>query len=128
MNGNQLILVICYFIYIFHIAAARSLYSTMAKQQGPRPLVLCGPSGSGKSTLLKKLFEEFPYTFGFSVSHTTRNPRPGETNGIHYHFVAFDEMKAAVERGEFLEHAEFSGNMYGTRFVYRCISKIRHGN
>lgn len=93
---------------------ARSVYSTMAKQQGPRPLVLCGPSGSGKSTLLKKLFEEFPETFGFSVSHTTRQPRPGEENGVHYHFVPFDEMKVAVERGEFLEHAEFSGNMYGT--------------
>lgn len=97
------------------ISVARSFYSTMAKQQGPRPLVLCGPSGSGKSTLLKKLFREFPETFGFSVSHTTRNPRPGEENGVHYHFVPFDEMKAAVERGEFLEHAEFSGNMYGTR-------------
>jgi len=47
----------------------------------PRPIVVSGPSGSGKSTLLKKLFAEFEGAFGFSVSHTTRNPRPGEVNG-----------------------------------------------
>ncbi len=48
----------------------------------PRPLVLCGPSGSGKSTLLKRLTAEFPDAFGFSVSHTTRKPRPGEQEGV----------------------------------------------
>ncbi|XP_055692225.1 guanylate kinase isoform X2 [Lutzomyia longipalpis] len=90
-----------------------SAYSKMVKQ-GPRPLVICGPSGSGKSTLLKRLFKEFPETFGFSVSHTTRKPRPGEEDGIHYHFVSVDEMQAAIERNEFLETATFSGNMYGT--------------
>ncbi|XP_055310974.1 guanylate kinase isoform X3 [Sitodiplosis mosellana] len=83
-------------------------------RRGPRPLVLCGPSGSGKSTLLKRLFAEYPETFGFSVSHTTRKPRPGEENGVHYHFVERGAMKAAIEKGEFLESAEFSGNMYGT--------------
>ena len=51
----------------------------------------------------------------FSVSHTTRKPRPGEENGVHYHFVSIEEMQAAIERGDFLEHATFSGNMYGTR-------------
>uniref|UniRef100_U5ETQ0 Guanylate kinase n=1 Tax=Corethrella appendiculata TaxID=1370023 RepID=U5ETQ0_9DIPT len=83
-------------------------------KQGPRPLVICGPSGSGKSTLLKKLFKEFPETFGFSVSHTTRKPRPGEENAIHYHFVSVEDMQAAIENGEFIETAVFSGNMYGT--------------
>nr|XP_029721477.1 guanylate kinase-like isoform X3 [Aedes albopictus] len=83
-------------------------------KQGPRPLVICGPSGSGKSTLLKKLFKEFPETFGFSVSHTTRKPRPGEEDGVHYHFVSVEEMQAAIENGEFIETAVFSGNMYGT--------------
>lgn len=51
----------------------------------------------------------------FSVSHTTRKPRPGEENGVHYHFVERESMKAAIEKGDFLETAEFSGNMYGTR-------------
>ncbi|KPJ16680.1 Guanylate kinase [Papilio machaon] len=83
-------------------------------QKGPRPLVLCGPSGSGKSTLLKRLLKEFPDKFGFSVSHTTRAPRPGEKDGIHYHFTNKDDMLAAIEKGEFLETATFSGNMYGT--------------
>lgn len=82
--------------------------------KGLRPLVLCGPSGSGKSTLLKKLFEEFPDTFGYSVSHTTRSPRPGEEDGKHYYFTTKDEMQKQIEQDEFLETATFSGNMYGT--------------
>lgn len=82
---------------------------------GIQPLVICGPSGSGKSTLLKRLFKEFPKTFGFSVSHTTRKPRHGEEDGIHYNFVSLDEMKAEIDAGEFIETAIFSGNVYGTR-------------
>lgn len=85
----------------------------MAKQ-GPRPVVVCGPSGSGKSTLLNRLFKEFPNTFGFSVSHTTRKPRPGEEDGVHYNFVEREVMEAAVANDEFIESAIFSGNMYGT--------------
>ena len=53
----------------------------------PRPVVVCGPSGVGKGTLINKLMAEFPETFGFSVSHTTRAPRPGEEDGVHYHFA-----------------------------------------
>lgn len=84
-------------------------------QKGPRPLVLCGPSGSGKSTLIKKLFEEFPDTFGFSVSHTSRAPRAGEEDGKHYYFTNKDKMQEQIEQGEFLETATYSGNLYGTR-------------
>ncbi|XP_054012144.1 guanylate kinase isoform X3 [Hylaeus anthracinus] len=83
-------------------------------QKGPRPLVLCGPSGSGKSTLIKRLFEEFPDKFGFSVSHTTRTPRPGEEDGKHYYFTTKEKMQKQMEQGEFLETATFSGNLYGT--------------
>lgn len=83
-------------------------------KQGPRPLVLCGPSGSGKSSLLKRLMDEYPDTFGFSVSHTTRKPRPGEEHGVHYFYVTREEMVKRVDNEEFLETAEFSGNMYGT--------------
>eukprot|EP01135_Chromosphaera_perkinsii_P005893 Nk52_evm26s370 gene=Nk52_evmTU26s370 len=82
--------------------------------ENPRPLVLCGPSGSGKSTLMKKLMAEFPNAFEFSISHTTRGPRPGEVNGVDYHYVSRDKMKAEIAQGKFVEHAEFAGNMYGT--------------
>ncbi|TRZ12769.1 hypothetical protein HGM15179_014325 [Zosterops borbonicus] len=85
-----------------------------AVMQGPRPVVLSGPSGAGKSTLLKKLFKDYENVFGFSVSHTTRQPRPGEVNGKDYHFVTREEMQKEIDAGEFIEHAEFSGNMYGT--------------
>ena len=58
-----------------------------------RPLVICGPSGSGKSTLMKRLIEEFPNYVGFSVSHTTRQPRPGEEDNIDYNFVSDSEFE-----------------------------------
>ncbi|ORZ15476.1 guanylate kinase [Lobosporangium transversale] len=79
-----------------------------------RPIVITGPSGSGKSTLIEKLFQEYPSTFGFSVSHTTRKPRPGEKDGIAYHFVTEDEIQELINQDRFLEHAVFSGNHYGT--------------
>ncbi|CAD6219350.1 GSCOCG00004926001-RA-CDS [Cotesia congregata] len=82
--------------------------------KSPRPLVLCGPSGSGKSTLIKKLFDEFPDKFGFSVSHTTRQPRPGEEDGKHYHFISKTKMEDDISKGEFIETAVFSNNLYGT--------------
>lgn len=83
-------------------------------RKGPRPIVLCGPSGSGKSTLIKRLFDEFPEKFGFSVSHTTREPRPGEEDGKHYYFTNKEDMQRQIDQGEFIESAVFSNNMYGT--------------
>ncbi|KAK3819349.1 MAG: guanylate kinase [Linnemannia elongata] len=79
-----------------------------------RPIVISGPSGAGKSTFLKRLFAEYPDKFGFSVSNTTRNPRAGEVNGVDYNFLTREEFLAGVARGDFIEHAEFSGNLYGT--------------
>ncbi|XP_029285281.1 guanylate kinase 1b [Cottoperca gobio] len=81
---------------------------------GPRPVVLSGPSGAGKSTLMKRLMNEHEGIFGFSVSHTTRNPRPGEEDGKDYHFTTKEAMQEGIDNGEFIENAEFSGNMYGT--------------
>ena len=52
--------------------------------------------------------------FGFTVSHTTRQPRPGETNGIHYHFTSIPQMEEAISHGQFLEYAHVHGNIYGT--------------
>lgn len=82
--------------------------------EGPRPLVMFGPSGSGKSTLQKKIFDDFPDSFGFSVSHTTRKPRLGEQHGVHYYFTDWDTMRKDIEDGKFIEHAIYSGNHYGT--------------
>jgi guanylate kinase len=72
--------------------------------------------------LLERLFAEFPHKFGFSVSHTTRSPRPGEVDGKHYHFTTKDAMTEAIARGEFIESAEFSQNIYGTR----CVVEIKN--
>uniref|UniRef100_A0A2I3SYY8 Guanylate kinase n=2 Tax=Pan TaxID=9596 RepID=A0A2I3SYY8_PANTR len=88
-----------------------------ASMSGPRPVVLSGPSGAGKSTLLKRLLQEHSGIFGFSVSHTTRNPRPGEENGKDYYFVTREVMQRDIAAGDFIEHAEFSGNLYGTSKV-----------
>jgi len=79
-----------------------------------RPLVICGPSGVGKGTLMNMLFEEFGGYFGFSVSHTTRAPRPGEVHGVHYNFTSKKVMAEAIDEGRFLEFAEVHTNLYGT--------------
>ncbi|KAG6381512.1 guanylate kinase [Boletus reticuloceps] len=79
-----------------------------------RPLVVFGPSGVGKGTLIARLFGDHPDKFGFSVSHTTRQPRPGETDGKEYHFVSTDTFKALLADHAFIEHAQFSANFYGT--------------
>jgi len=88
-----------------------------ATSAGLPPVVLCGPSGVGKSTLIARLREEFPADFGFSVSHTTRGPRPGEEDGVAYHFTTREAFLERVAKGEFLEHADVHGNMYGTTFA-----------
>ena len=69
----------------------------------------------GKSTLIRRLLKEFPERFGFSVSHTTRDPRPGEEDGVHYHFVTSDKMEQLIGDNEFVEHAVYKSVM---RFVY----------
>lgn len=79
-----------------------------------RPIVFSGPSGTGKSTLIKRLFGNHPDLFGFSVSHTTRKPRPGEEDGVHYHFTTPDTFERMVAENAFEEHAKFGGNCYGS--------------
>jgi guanylate kinase len=71
----------------------------------------------GKGTLIARLRAEFPDAFGFSVSHTTRAPRKGEADGVDYHFTSREVMQPMVAAGEFLEHADVHGNMYGTSFA-----------
>lgn len=89
-------------------------------------MIFCGPSGAGKSTLIDKLKADFPDDFGFSVSDTTRNPRPGEVDGVHYNFRKLEDMRAAVERGEFLESAQVHGNLYGTSIA--AVNRVRQSN
>jgi Guanylate kinase len=84
-----------------------------------RPVVFCGPSGVGKGTLIDLLMKRFPNDqFGFSVSHTTRPPRPGEVDGVHYNFTTVESMKADIAAGKFIEYAEVHGKYYGTRCVF----------
>lgn len=75
--------------------------------------VISGPSGSGKSTLLTEVFEKLDNEY-FSVSATTRQPRPGETDGVSYLFKTRGEFEVMIENGEFLEYTEYAGNYYGT--------------
>lgn len=79
----------------------------------PPVLVITGPSGVGKGTLIRRLLSDFPGA-ELSVSATTREPRDGEVNGRDYHFLSGPEFEQRVERGEFVEHAEYAGNRYGT--------------
>merc|ERR1712119_37963 len=80
-----------------------------------RLVVLSGPSGSGKSTIKDLLMKEFPTSFAFSVSHTTRQPREGEVDGVHYHFTKPETMQADIDAGKFVEYTKFAADkMYGT--------------
>ncbi|WP_329035482.1 guanylate kinase [Streptomyces sp. NBC_00178] len=79
----------------------------------PRLTVLSGPSGVGKSTVVAHMRKVHPEVW-LSVSATTRKPRPGESNGVHYFFVDDEEFDKLIANGELLEWAEFAGNRYGT--------------
>lgn len=75
-------------------------------------IVVSGPAGSGKGTVNKHLLSTGKYVF--SVSATTRAPRPGEVDGVNYHFIAEEDFKNRIESGEMLEYTCYSGNYYGT--------------
>ena len=75
-------------------------------------LVVSGPSGCGKGTVLKEVMQQ--QDLYYSVSLTTRAPRPGEVDGVQYHFVSKEQFEKMIAQDEVLEHAEFCGNYYGT--------------
>lgn len=83
------------------------------RQKEGNLFVISAPSGAGKTTLCQKLREVIP-DLRFSVSYTTRSPRPGEIDGVHYTFVDEDEFRAMIADGEFVEWAQVHGNFYGT--------------
>lgn len=77
--------------------------------------IISAPSGAGKSSLINALLADLPHSqVQLSISHTTRNPRPGEEHGVHYYFTQHEEFKRLIEQGHFLEWAEVFGNYYGT--------------
>ncbi len=79
-----------------------------------KPLVICGPSGAGKSTLFNHLNTIYASKIQFSISCTTRQPRPGEENGVHYHFITVEQFRDQLNQQKFIEHAEVHGNYYGS--------------
>ena len=89
-----------------------------------KTFIISGPSGVGKSTVLSALLTQRPNVY-FSVSATTREPRPGELDGIHYHFMDVDSFRKWIAMDQFLEYAEYVGNFYGTpkRFVDEAMEQ-----
>lgn len=88
----------------------------MAGPAAGKLVVVSGPSGAGKSTVLKRLFQSAPVPLAASVSATTRSPRPGEVDGVDYHFLTEEEFNHRRQRGEFLECFQVfdRGHWYGT--------------
>ncbi|MCH2338784.1 guanylate kinase [Pseudomonas sp. NPDC047963] len=86
--------------------------------------IVSAPSGAGKTSLVKALLDAQPQV-RVSVSHTTRPMRPGEVDGVNYHFVSREEFLERLEHDEFLEHAEVFGNLYGTsqRWLEQTLSE-----
>ena len=79
--------------------------------------IIAAPSGAGKTSLVKAMVASTPHV-KVSVSHTTRSIRPGEEDGVNYHFVTMDAFTSVMNQGRFLEHAEVFGNYYGTSEVW----------
>jgi guanylate kinase len=80
----------------------------------PKPIVISAPSGAGKNSLINALMARFPGRFAYSVSATTRKPRAGEVDGVHYYFKTPEEFQSMIANGELAEWNEVHGNFYGT--------------
>ena len=119
-----LVLSVLIFVKGFILSGASSDSKTVINSENDiihRPLLISGPSGVGKGTLIEKLMEFYNddegLHFKFSVSHTTRKPRPGEQDGVHYHFTDRTQMMKDIKDGKFIEYAEVHGNLYGTSYA-----------
>ena len=89
-----------------------------------KTFIIAGPPGVGKGTIIQALFAQQKNLY-FSVSATTRAPRPGEVDGVHYHFLTREQFLRWIEEDAFLEHAEYIGNFYGTpkRYVDEAMDR-----
>ncbi len=87
-------------------------------------IILSGPSGVGKGTVREIFTQNQDLNLAYSISMTTRQPRVGEEDGVHYFFVTKEEFLRAIENDELLEYAEFVGNFYGTPLAY--VEKLRN--
>ena len=81
-------------------------------------VVISGFSGSGKGTVINALMKKHPDDYAFSISATTRSPRPGEENGVHYFFLNKEEFEEMIKNDELIEYAQYVGNYYGTPRKY----------
>ena len=88
-------------------------------------IIISGPSGVGKSTVCSRVREMFP-DLQFSISCTTRQPRPGEINGVHYYYISHDEFEKRIANNEFIEYARVFDNIYGT-LASEVIERVTAG-
>ena len=95
------------------------------KKNKAKLIIFTGPSGVGKGTILADFFKKVDNKIVYSISNTTRNPRDGEINGMHYFFISKEEFEQMIEQNQFLEYACYSGNYYGTnnKFVEEKIQE-----
>lgn len=97
----------------------------MAKAKLGSAIIISGPSGVGKSTVCSKVREQFP-EMEFSISCTTRKPRPGEVDGVHYYYLSKEEFEKRISNGEFIEYARVFDNIYGT-LASEVIDRVTNG-
>ena len=98
----------------------------MSEDKLGKLIVITGPSGVGKGTMVSLILQRHPQ-LKLSISATTRQPRPGETDGVEYYFMSREEFEAAIAKGELLEWAEYAGNYYGTPKA-KVLEQIKQGN
>lgn len=91
-----------------------------------RIIIISGPSGVGKKTIIDQVINDKNLNLVYSISMTTRQPRPGEKNGVDYFFVSDEEFKKSIENNELLEWAEFANNKYGTP-LFNLRNKTKEG-
>lgn len=97
----------------------------MSQNSLGRLYIICAPSGAGKSSITRALLDSEP-SMRLSVSYTTRAPRTGEIDGVHYNFTTLEDFENRVEKGEFLESAYVHGNYYGTNKLW-IESELKKG-